>query len=78
MEGLPRTQHDGLGDRPYELKEADGSFPYVLAMDFAGIVPGDTPFEKTTKNPPAGVGPFKIENMKQSRGFDLVKNDAFP
>lgn len=69
---------DATGEITIKLKEADGSFPFVLAMNFAGIVPGDTPFENTTKNPPAGVGPFKIENMKQSRSFDLVKNDAFP
>jgi peptide/nickel transport system substrate-binding protein len=69
---------DATGEITIELKEADGSFPYVLAMDFAGIVPGDTPFENQTKNPPAGVGPFKIENMRQSRGFDLVKNASFP
>ncbi|HWT94043.1 MAG TPA: ABC transporter substrate-binding protein [Solirubrobacteraceae bacterium] len=69
---------DATGEITIKLKEADGSFPYVLAMDFVGIVPGDTPFENTTKNPPAGVGPFKIENMRQSRGFDLVKNEQFP
>jgi peptide/nickel transport system substrate-binding protein len=43
-----------------KLTERDGSFPYVLAMDFAGLVPGDTPFENQTKSPPPGVGPVQV------------------
>jgi peptide/nickel transport system substrate-binding protein len=69
---------DSTGEITIKLKEADGSFPYVLAMDFAGIVPSDTPFENASKNPPAGVGPFKLDNVRQNRGFDLVKNASFP
>jgi peptide/nickel transport system substrate-binding protein len=60
------------------LEEPNGSFQYVLGMNFAGIVPGDTPFENMTKDPPPGVGPYKIENMRQSRGWELVRNDQFP
>ena len=70
--------NDETGEITIRLAEPDGSFQYVLAMDFAGIVPGDTPFENMTKNPPPGVGAFKIENMRQSRGFELVKNEQFP
>ena len=72
------TADDSTGEITIKLKEADGSFPYVLAMDFAGIVPSDTPFENASKNPPAGVGPFKLENVRQNRGFELVKNASFP
>jgi peptide/nickel transport system substrate-binding protein len=46
-------------------------------MDFAGIVPGDTPFENQTKNPPPGVGPYKFENVRVNRGYDLVKVPGF-
>ncbi len=69
---------DATGEITINLKEADGSFQYVLAMNFAGLVPGDTPFENLTKNPPPGVGAFKIENMRQNRSYSLVKNDQFP
>ncbi len=72
------TTDDATGEITIKLAESDGSFQYVLAMDFAGVVPGNTPFENMTKNPPPGVGAFKIENMRQSRGFELVKNDQFP
>ena len=69
---------DETGEIVIELAEPDGYFPYVLAMDFAGLVPGDTEFENLTKNPPPGVGPFKFENVKQNRSYDLVKNETFP
>jgi peptide/nickel transport system substrate-binding protein len=69
---------DATGEITINLKEPDGSFQYVLGMDFAGIVPSDTPFENMTKNPPPGVGPFMIENMKQNRSFQLRKNPNFP
>ena len=69
---------DATGEITINLKEPDGSFQYVLGMDFAGFVPGDTPFENLTKNPPPGVGPFMIENMRQNRSFQLRKNPNFP
>ena len=60
-----------------ELAEPDGSFPYILAMDFAGLVPGDTPFENQSKDPPPGVGPFKLEDVRQNRGYTLAKNENY-
>jgi peptide/nickel transport system substrate-binding protein len=70
--------NDQTGEISIKLKEADGSFPYVLAMDFAGIVPSDTPFENQTTSPPPGVGPFILENVKQNRSFELRKNPSWP
>src|SRR5688500_5663667 len=55
IEGI--VTNDETGDITITLNEADGSFPYVLAMDFAGLVPSTAPFENASKNPPAGVGP---------------------
>ena len=72
------TTDDKTGDITIKLAEPDGSFQYVLGMNFAGLVPGDTPFENMTKNPPPGVGPFKIENLEAQRSYDLVRNDQFP
>ena len=54
---------DATGDITINLDEPDGRFPYILTMDFAALVPGDTPFENQTKNPPPGVGPYKFENV---------------
>lgn len=69
--------NDATGDITINLKEPDGRFPYILTMDFAGLVPSDTPFENQTKDPPAGVGPYKFENVRINRGYDLVKVPTF-
>jgi peptide/nickel transport system substrate-binding protein len=68
---------DKTGDITIRLEKPDGRFPYILTMDFAGIVPGDTPFENQTKNPPPGVGPYKLANVRVNRGYDLVKVPGF-
>ena len=68
---------DATGDVTINLAKPDGRFPYILTMPFASIVPGDTPFENQTKNPPAGVGPYKFENVRINRGYDLVKVPGF-
>ncbi len=60
------------------LKEQRGDFPFILAMDFAGLVPGDTAFENLTQNPPPGVGPFKITSVTGTREFVLEKNENYP
>ena len=69
---------DATGDITITLNEADGAFSHILAMDFAGIVPTGTPFENVTKNPPPGVGQFKLTNVKAGRSFVLEKNANFP
>ncbi|MDQ3740452.1 MAG: ABC transporter substrate-binding protein [Actinomycetota bacterium] len=69
---------DQTGEITITLEEPNGSFQYVLGMNFAGLVPSDTPLtENMTKNPPPGTGPFKIENMRPQRGFELVKNENY-
>ena len=75
IEGI--VADDATGEITIRLKDADGSFPYVLAMDFAGIVPSSAPFENLSKNPPPGFGAFKLENVRQNRGFTLARNPNF-
>ncbi len=60
------------------LTEASGQFPFIVSMDFGGLVPGDTPFEILTKKPPPGVGQFKITKVEGNRAFTLEKNENFP
>jgi peptide/nickel transport system substrate-binding protein len=69
---------DQTGEITIELTEANGAFPYILSMPFTSLVPSDTPFENTTKNPPPGVGAFKFANVSQGRGYELVRNDELP
>ena len=69
---------DNAGTITVTLTEPDGTFSNVLAMPFAALVPGDTPFENLTENPPPGVGQFKITESVPNRQFVLEKNKLFP
>jgi peptide/nickel transport system substrate-binding protein len=68
---------DATGDITINLVKADGRFPYILTMVFASLVPSDTPFSNQTKSPPVGVGPYKFENVRINRGYDLTKVAGF-
>ncbi len=68
---------DKTGDITIKLTDKVGSFDYVLAMDFAGLVPSSTPFKNMTTDPPPGVGPYKITKSVPNRGITLEKNADF-
>ena len=68
---------DRTGEITIKLTEPDGTFSNVLAMNFAGVVPGDTPFENLTKSPPPGIGPYKITESVPNRQFVLERNRRF-
>jgi peptide/nickel transport system substrate-binding protein len=68
---------DQTGQITIKLAGPDGTFSNVLAMNFAGLVPGDTPFENLTKNPPPGIGPYKITESIPNRQFVMEKNRRF-
>jgi peptide/nickel transport system substrate-binding protein len=69
---------DQTGKITINLSEPDGSFSHVLGMWFAALVPGDTPCEELTQNPPPGVGPYKVTESVPNRQFVLEKNENFP
>ena len=46
------TADDATRKITIKITEPSGQFPFILAMDFAGLVPGDTPFENQTKTRP--------------------------
>ena len=50
------TADDATGEITIKLKQPGGAFPNILAMDFAGLVPGDTPFKNLTKTRPRASG----------------------
>jgi peptide/nickel transport system substrate-binding protein len=68
---------DATGDITIRLTSRQGSFSNVLALDFAGLVPGDTPFENLTRRPPPGVGPYRLDNVMLNHGYDLEKVHGF-
>jgi peptide/nickel transport system substrate-binding protein len=68
---------DRTGQITIALNEPDATFSNVLATNFSGLVPADTPFEVLTSNPPPGIGPYKITESVPNRRFVLEKNTRF-
>ncbi|HEV2075211.1 MAG TPA: ABC transporter substrate-binding protein [Thermoleophilaceae bacterium] len=75
IEGI--ETHDRTGEIAIRLEAPDATFENALAMTFAGLVPGDTPFRDLTKRPPPGVGPYAITSSDPGRGFVLERREGF-
>ena len=69
--------NDRTGEVTIRLTERSGQFINVLGMNFAGIVPGDTPFRNLTNDPPLGVGPYQITESVPNREFVMERNENF-
>ena len=69
--------NDKTGEVTIKLTGPDGTILNVLAMNFAGIVPGDTPFKNLSADPPPGVGPYKFTKSVPNREFVMEKNKNF-
>jgi peptide/nickel transport system substrate-binding protein len=69
--------NDQTGEITIKLTEPDGTFSNALATEFAGLLPGDTPFENLTKEPPPGIGPYRFTESVPNRRFVLEKNPGF-
>lgn len=68
---------DASGEITITLTEPDSSFSNVLAMNFAGLVPGDTEFKNLTEAPPPGVGPYELTESVPNRQFVMDKVPGF-
>lgn len=68
---------DKTGEITIELTGPEAAFSNVLAMNFAGLVPGDSPFENMTSDPAPGAGAYSITKSVPNREFVLTKNPNF-
>jgi peptide/nickel transport system substrate-binding protein len=69
--------NDQTGEVTIRLTGRDGTILNVLAMNFAGIVPGDTPFRNMSADPAPGVGPYMFTKSVPNREFVMEKNPNF-
>ncbi|HET6997979.1 MAG TPA: ABC transporter substrate-binding protein [Solirubrobacterales bacterium] len=69
--------NDKTGEITIKLVEPDSAFNFVLAMNFASLLPGDTPFENMTNDPAPGVGPYMFTKTVPNREFVLERNPEF-
>ncbi|HEY6780574.1 MAG TPA: ABC transporter substrate-binding protein, partial [Thermoleophilaceae bacterium] len=68
---------DATGEITIRLNEPNGTFSNVLAMNFAALVPSDTPFRNMSADPPPGVGPYKFTKSVPNREFVLQRVKGF-
>jgi len=68
---------DRTGKVTIKLTAEDGTILNILAMNFAGVVPGDTPFKNLSADPPPGIGPYMITKSVPNREFVMEKNANF-
>ena len=69
--------NDETGKVTLELTSADGTILNILAMTFAGVVPGDTPFKNLSADPPPGIGPYRFTRSVPNREFVMEKDPNF-
>ena len=69
--------NDKTGEITIKLTAPEAAFSNVLAMNFAGLVPGDTPFENMTKDPAPGVGAYMFTKSIPNREFVMEANPKF-
>ena len=69
--------NDKTGEITIDIVSPDASFSNILAMNFAGLVPGNTPFRNLTEDPPPGVGAYEITKSVPNREFVMEKSPNF-
>jgi peptide/nickel transport system substrate-binding protein len=59
------------------LRHPFGAFGNVLALPATGLVPSGTPMKDLSRDPPPGVGAYRITEVVPNRSWTMVKNPAF-
>ena len=73
--GIPGIETDDkTGEIVINLERPRGTFTNELAMLFVALVPGGTPIEDLSTNPPPATGPYMITKSKPSRGWEYERN----
>ncbi len=64
------TVDDRAGSVRIELETPDRLFPYALASTWAAPVPAGTPVRDLSAEPPPGIGPYRVVQVR--RGGDVL------
>ncbi|HEY0280275.1 MAG TPA: ABC transporter substrate-binding protein [Solirubrobacterales bacterium] len=73
--GIPGVETDDKsGTVTIHLTHPRGTFENELALPFVALVPGKTPFEDLSANPPPATGPYMISSSKPGRGWEYERN----
>jgi peptide/nickel transport system substrate-binding protein len=76
--GIPGIRTDDASGRiTIHLNEPRGTFSYQLATLYAAPLPGDTPEEDLSANPPPATGPYEIVASHLGRSWEYRRNPAW-
>jgi peptide/nickel transport system substrate-binding protein len=68
---------DATGRIEILLRHPYGPFANVLALPATGLVPSGTPMKDLSRDPPPGVGAYRITDVVPNRAWTMVKNPRF-
>jgi peptide/nickel transport system substrate-binding protein len=71
------TTDDATGKITIKLKQAQGDFSYILATEFAALVPAASPAKDASTNPLPATGPYMIQSYKPNKQAIVVRNPNF-
>lgn len=73
--GIPGIRTDDRSGRiTIRLREPRGTFAYELATLYAAPLPGDTPEEDLSADPPPATGPYEIVASHPGRSWEYRRN----
>jgi peptide/nickel transport system substrate-binding protein len=71
------TADDATGKITIKLNSPQGDFNYILATEFAALVPASSPAKDTSTNPAPATGPYIIQSYKPNKSVLMVRNPNF-
>ena len=71
------TADDATGKITIKLKSPQGDFEYILATEFAALVPASSPAKDSSVNSPSVDGPYMIKSYKPNKQAIIVRNPNF-
>jgi peptide/nickel transport system substrate-binding protein len=71
------TTDDKTGKITIKLNAPQGDFNYILATEFAALVPSTAPDKDTSTNPLPSTGPYMIQSYKPNKQAIVVRNPQF-
>ena len=71
------TADDTAGTITIKLKSPQGDFEYILATEFAALVPASSPAKDSSTAPLPSTGPYMIQSYKPNKSVLVVRNPNF-
>jgi peptide/nickel transport system substrate-binding protein len=68
---------DTAGTITIKLKSPQGDFEYILATEFAALVPANSPLKDSSTTPLPSTGPYVIQSYKPNKQAIIVRNPNF-